>query len=102
MAAKERSALTEAMFYTLMAFTKGDMCGTEAAEFADRKTDGRVRLGPGTLYTILARFLDEKLVIETEVDGRKRTYSLTDKGRAVYLAEIDRLRRCIADAEEEA
>ena len=101
MAGKERSALTEAMFYTLMAFTKGDMCGTEAAAFAHGKTRGRVLLGPGTLYTILAKFLEEELVTETEVEGRKRTYRLTEKGRGVYLSELDRLRRCIADAEEE-
>ena len=101
MADKERSALTEAMFYTLMAFTKGDMCGTAAAAFAQENTRGRVRLGPGTLYTILAKFLEEELITETEVEGRKRTYRLTEKGREVYLSELDRLRRCIADAEEE-
>ena len=37
----------------------------------------------------------------TEVDGRKRTYRLTGKGRAVFQEELDRLRACLNDAEEE-
>ena len=56
------------------------MCGTEITEFVDRKTRGRVNLGPGTLYTLLARFLDEGLIRETQVDGRRRTYRITPKG----------------------
>lgn len=48
------------------------MCGTEITEFVERKTRGRVKLGPGTLYTLLGKFQDEKLIQETEVDGRKR------------------------------
>ena len=39
---------------------------------------------------------------ETEVDGRKRTYRITPKGRAVYQEEVDRLRSCLMDAEEES
>ena len=47
------------------------------------------------------KFQDEKLIQETEVDGRKRTYRITPKGRAVYQEEVDRLRSCLMDAEEE-
>ena len=34
-------------------------------------------------------------------EGRKRTYELTDAGRALYDAECARLRRCIRDADRE-
>ena len=98
---KDRGALTEPMFYVLMSFLRRDMCGTEITEFVERRTKGRVRLGPGTLYTLLGKFQDEKLIVETEVDGRKRTYHLTDKGRRVYLEELERLRQCVYDADEE-
>lgn len=81
MAGKERGPLTEPMFYVLMSFLRRDMCGTEITEFVERRTRGRVRLGPGTLYTLLAKFQDEGFIQETEVDGRKRTYRLTDQGR---------------------
>lgn len=46
MAGKERGPLTEPMFYVLMSFLRRDMCGTEITEFVERRTRGRVRLGP--------------------------------------------------------
>ena len=98
---REKGPLTEPMYYVLMSFLRQDMCGTEITEFVDRKTRGRVNLGPGTLYTLLARFLDEGLIKETQVDGRKRTYRITPKGRAAFQEELDRLRACTADGEEE-
>ena len=98
---REKGPLTEPMYYVLMSFLRQDMCGTEITEFVERKTRGRVNLGPGTLYTLLARFLDEGLIKETQVDGRKRTYRITPKGRAVFQEELDRLRACAADGEEE-
>lgn len=101
MAGKERGPLTEPMFYVLMSFLRRDMCGTEITEFVERRTRGRVRLGPGTLYTLLAKFQDEGFIQETEVDGRKRTYRLTDQGREAYHEELDRLRACVLDGEEE-
>ena len=101
MGAKDRGPLTEPMFYVLMSFLRQDMCGTEITEFVERRTRGRVKLGPGTLYTLLAKFQDEGFIQETEVDGRKRTYRLTGKGRAVFQEELDRLRACLNDAEEE-
>lgn len=101
MGKKSMEALTETMFYVLMSFLKRDLCGTEIADFVETKTKGRVRLGPGTLYTILARFEEEQFIREVSVLGRKRTYCLTDKGRARYADEVSRLRACITDVESE-
>ena len=101
MGGKGRGPLTEPMFYVLMSFLRRDMCGTEITEFVEGRTKGRVKLGPGTLYTLLGKFQEEKLIQETQVDGRRRTYRLTEKGRAVYREELERLRACLADAEEE-
>ena len=53
MGQRGKTPLTEAMFYVLMAFRRGELCGTEIAAAVERRTEGRVRLGPGTLYTIL-------------------------------------------------
>ncbi len=93
--------LTEAMFYVLMAFRRGPFCGTEVSAWVEEKTGGRLRLGPATLYTILGKFEKEKLLRETLVEGRKRTYALTEKGEEAYRAEAERLRACLRDAEEE-
>ena len=96
---KSMELLTESMFYVLMALQTGPMCGIDAAEFIERRTRGRVQLGPATLYTILAKFEKEKYICETSVEGRKRTYRITSRGMDAYNAELGRLTACLRDAE---
>jgi len=96
---KAMDILTESMFYVLMAFYHGPRCGTDAADFIEQRTHGRVLMGPATLYTILGKFEKEKYIREILVEGRKRTYRITDKGRSAYEEELRRLKQCIADAE---
>ena len=91
--------LTESMFYVLMALSQKPMCGIDVVDFLDRRTSGRIRMGPATLYTILGKFEKETYIRETDVAGRKRTYAITPKGRAAYEQELTRLRQCLADAE---
>ncbi len=101
MAKKSLEILTETMYYVLMSLLKKELCGTEIAEFIDQKTKGRIKMGPGTLYTILAKFEEEDLIIETSIVGRKRNYRITIKGRAVYIEELERLKLCVSDGESE-
>ena len=101
MGRKTLETLTESMFYVLMALLRQARCGTEIAEYISAVTQSRVRLGPGTLYTILAKFQEEGLIVETAVEGRKRTYAITDRGRALFRQELSRLRLCVADGERE-
>ena len=93
---KALDGLTESMFYLLMALNREERCGIDAAAFIERKTAGRLLLGPATLYTILGKFLEQ-----VSVEGRKRTYRITEKGKSAYQAEIRRLQCCLADAESE-
>lgn len=96
---KAMEILTESMFYCLMALRRCPMCGIDIAAFVDGITRGRVQLGPATLYTILGKFEKEGYIAETSVTGRKRTYTITDKGIDAYEEELARLKACIADAE---
>lgn len=96
---KAMEILTESMFYVLMALSHGPRCGIDIAAWITQKTRGRVVLGPATLYTILGKFEKEQYIAETEVEGRKRTYRITARGLDAYLAELERLRACIADAD---
>ena len=89
------------MFYVLMAFRSGQMYGSEIAQWVEKKTGGRVCLGPGTLYTILSRFENEAVIKETEVEGRKRRYAITGKGIEIYENERLRLQKCLEDAMKE-
>ena len=96
---KPMDTLTESMFYVLMALCREPMCGTQIADFIDRRTAGRLQMGPATLYTILGKFEKEDYIREIAVSGRKRTYRITEKGTAAYQEELSRLKQCVADAE---
>ena len=100
MAKEPLKVLTESMFYVLLSLLRQERCGTEIVQYVDDATAGRVPLGPGTLYTILAKF-QAGLIRETAVEGRKRTYAITDRGRALFRQELSRLRLCVADGERE-
>ena len=102
MAREPLKVLTESMFYVLLSLLRGERCGTEIVAYVDDTTAGRVALGPGTLYTILAKFEEEGLIRETAVEGRKRTYAVTDRGRALFRQELGRLRLCVEDGERES
>ena len=63
-----------------------------------RRTDGRRRLAPGTLYRSLRQMQERGLVAESDErpdpsldDERRRYYRLTELGRKVAAAEIERL-----------
>ena len=96
---KAMEILTESMFYVLMAFSKRPMCGIDVADYIEKRTNGRVLIGPATLYTILGKFEKEKRIKEVEVEGRKRTYRITDIGLTAYEQEVERLKKCVQDAE---
>ena len=95
---KSLELMTESMLYTMMAFQTGPRCGTEISAYVEGLTKGRVQLGPGTLYTILNKFLEVGYLREVAQEGRKRTYALTEEGRMAYEQELERLRICIRDA----
>lgn len=90
--------LTESMFYLLMALQRGDACGAEISAYAAKISGGAVRLGPATLYTLLARFEKEGFLTDAGTVGCKRYYRLTAAGKAAYEAERARLQRCLDDA----
>ena len=101
MAKEPLKVLTESMFYVLLSLLRQERCGTEIVRFVDDTTAGRVPLGPGTLYTILAKFQEEGFIQEMAVEGRKRTYAITDRGRALCRQELSRLKLCVADGDRE-
>lgn len=65
----------------LIALLDGPGHGYELIQALDAKTEGRWRPSPGSVYPSLQLLADEGLVAATETDG-KRTYQLTDAGRA--------------------
>ena len=54
--------LSEPMFYVLMALRRRTLCGVEIVHWIGETTEGRITLGPGTLYTILSKLTDEQMI----------------------------------------
>jgi len=96
MAREQFQNLTEPMYYILMSLLK-ERCGVDIMESVEEISKGRVRVGPGTLYTLLGKFEKENMIRETEVQGRKRSYIITEKGKEILLDEYKRLITMVND-----
>ncbi|MGB8454738.1 MAG: helix-turn-helix transcriptional regulator [Anaerocolumna sp.] len=66
----------------------------------DNMTGERVSVGPGTLYNLLENFVKADMIRETKVEGRRRSYLITDTGRQVLEAEYQRLMTLTADYQQ--
>lgn len=88
--------LTEQMFYVLLCL-KNECCGTDILDRVPQMTGGRVTVGSGTLYNLLEQFEAEGMICLTQVEGRRRSYILTDKGKDTLKRETDRLRAQVGD-----
>jgi DNA-binding PadR family transcriptional regulator len=83
----------------LLVLTDGPRHGYAIKQEAEARSNGAVRLGPGTLYETIQRLLDAKLVRETRgesdpVNGQeaqRRYYELTAKGRQLLQQEVEQL-----------
>lgn len=96
MAREQFQNLTEPMYYILMSLIK-ERCGVDIMEAVGEISNGRVRVGPGTLYALLGKFEEENMIRETEVQGRKRSYIITDKGKEILIDEYKRLITMVND-----
>lgn len=98
MARAKFQTLTEQMFYILLCLRE-ECCGMDVMEKVASMTEGRIQIGAGTMYTLLADFQKSGMIEETAVEGRKRSYRITEKGRAMLAQEYERLQRQIRDYE---
>jgi DNA-binding PadR family transcriptional regulator len=90
--------LTSPVLHTLLALADGEKHGYAIIKDIARRTDDQVRLGAGTLYTLIKRALGDGLIAESDDrpdpsldDERRRYYRLTPLGRSVAEAEVARL-----------
>ena len=82
--------LTEQMFYTLLCL-QNECCGMDILDKVPSMTNQRVNIGSGTLYTLLEQFLEAEMIQETKVEGRRRSYILTEKGKEMLNKEYQRI-----------
>jgi DNA-binding PadR family transcriptional regulator len=94
--------LSPYVFHILMALARGEKHGYAIMVDVEERTEGRLVLGPGTLYSAIKRMLKAGWIAETDErpdpeldDERRRYYRLTDLGLRVAQAEADRLSRTV-------
>ena len=97
--------LTPATFHILLALADRERHGYDIMREVDERTEGNVRMGPGTLYGSIKRMLSDGLVQELDErpdpeldDERRRYYRLTDFGLRVATAEAERLAQLVKAA----
>lgn len=98
--------LTPAVFHIMLALADGERHGYSILREVERYTEGKLKLGPTTLYRSIRQMLAAGYIVETESrpdpeldDERRRYYRLTDVGRRVALAETRRLARLVSLAQ---
>lgn len=95
MARKKFQTLTEQMYFILLALSV-ERCGVDVSSYVRSLTNDKVLIGPGTLYTLLNDFENEGLIRVTKIDGRKKSYIITQRGYEMLKAEYERLQRQVS------
>ena len=96
MAREQFQTLTEPMYYILLALTE-ECCGVDIMEKVKMISHGRVLVGPGTLYAMLAKFEENNVIRLTASEGRRKSYVITEIGREMLQKEYDRLLVMVRD-----
>lgn len=100
MARKKLETLTEQMYYVLLALAKEPRHGYEIMQVVSQLTRGRVVLGAGTLYALLARFEEVGYLYLFDTRDRRKYYALTSAGKTALEEEYRRLRQLVRDGAE--
>jgi DNA-binding PadR family transcriptional regulator len=85
-------------FQIMLSLADGDLHGYAIMRQVEEQTDGRLRLGPGTLYASIQALLEGKLIEEVfrseeaeDRQERRRYYRLTAAGRKLARSEAEKM-----------
>ncbi len=99
--------LTPAVFHILLALSNGERHGYGIMKQVEADSQGKVPMGPGTLYGSIKRMLDAGLIkesdkrIDPEMDDERRIYyQITGVGAEALAAELERYKRIVSLAQE--
>jgi DNA-binding PadR family transcriptional regulator len=107
MTTKPNPPLTPAVFHILLALSSGERHGYGIMKQVELDSQGKVNMGPGTLYGSLKRMLEAGLVeesdkrVDPEMDDQRRIYyRITGIGAQALAAELERYNRIVTLARE--
>jgi DNA-binding PadR family transcriptional regulator len=94
--------LTPAVFYVMLALSSGPKHGYAIMQETGTLSEGGFRMGPATLYSTIQRLAGLGLVDEitdrSGEDSRRRYYELSDSGRGLLEAEVQRMNSVVRTA----
>ncbi|HYP05563.1 MAG TPA: helix-turn-helix transcriptional regulator [Bryobacteraceae bacterium] len=99
--------LTPAVLHILLALSTQERHGYGIMKQVEADSQGKVNMGPGTLYGSIGRMIDAGLIresdkkIDPEMDDERRVYyKITALGQKALTAELDRYRQVVAVARQ--
>lgn len=92
--------MTEATYYVLLSLSK-PRHGYAIMQHVEQMSQGRLKLGPGTLYGILSKMESEQIIQMIGAEEKRKTYELTQVGRQLVEAEIERLQELYENGRQE-
>ena len=101
-----QAPLTPAVLHILLVLSLGDRHGYGIMRQVEADSQGKVKMGPGTLYGSMGRMMEAGLIresdkrVDPEMDDERRIYfQITGEGQAALGAELERYRGVVAVAE---
>ncbi|WP_026883303.1 PadR family transcriptional regulator [Clostridium akagii] len=82
--------MSETAYYILLSLTK-PCHGYGIILKVEQITEGRIRIGAGTIYGTLSKFESDKLIEASGEYDRKKMYKITDLGKQILRLEYNRL-----------
>jgi DNA-binding PadR family transcriptional regulator len=104
---RDNGPLTPAVFHILLALSTKERHGYGIMKEVEADSEGKVKMGPGTLYGSLGRMLEVGLIRESDKkrdpdmdDERRVYYQITSVGEQALAAELERYRGIMMIAEQ--
>lgn len=93
--------LTPPIFYILLSLATKERHGYDIMKQVTNDSQGKVKLGAGTLYGAIKRMLEDKLIVEIDSsNARRKYYKLTEKGRSIFSNELQRYNETVELAKQ--
>jgi DNA-binding PadR family transcriptional regulator len=87
---KKYLPLTEATYYIMLSLIE-PLHGYAVMQHVEQISQGKVKVGPGTLYGVFTTLEQSGLIIMVKEEDRRKSYTLTPRGKKVLLHQINRL-----------
>ena len=104
---RHNTPLTPAVLHILLALSTEERHGYGIMKQVESESQGKVKMGPGTLYGSIGRMMEAGLIresdkkVDPELDDERRVYyKITGLGQAALAAELERYREVVAVAKK--